>query len=571
MYFSFFVPLGILFTAKKMIQGAAIMISLHHGESISSWMQSCEMPQYTPLLRDIDTDVCIIGAGLAGVTTAYLLQQEGRKVCLIEGFEVGSGQSARTTAHFTYCLDESYHRLEKIHGEAGIKLIAESHQAAIKKVKEIIAKEDIKCDMERVNGYLFSATEEIPHYTLQSEREKSHQKLNIELEAIQRAGLLDVYMTEKIPLHSFDPGPALCYPDQMELNPMKYMKALAQLIVSRGGEIYTQSHVIEVQGGDEAYVKLQNEKVVTCKSIVVATNTPINDMVAIHTKQMSYRTYVIGIEVPKGKIIKGLYWDDAVPYHFIRLEKTIESHPYEILLVGGEDHKTGQNDNPEHCYTRLENWTRKRFPDAGRVLYRWSGQVVEPVDRIAYIGKNPMDKDNVFIVTGHSGNGMTYSTIAGMLITDLILDRKNPWEGIYHPSRISLSTAGTYFRENANTLAQYRDWLFETNKGDADIEELENGEGMVYRDGLHMVAAYKDNHGHLTLNSAVCTHLGGIVRWNAAEKSWDCPCHGSRYDCHGKVIEGPAIYDLAAYKDEALHPPDLLKVIDEGKGATPVF
>jgi len=545
------------------------MVSLHNGESISSWMQTVEMPSFDHLLRDRETDVCIVGAGMAGLTTAYLLQQEGRKVCVLESSEVGSGQSSRTTAHFTYCLDESYHRLEKIHGEAGIKLIAESHAAAIKKVRDIITKENILCDMERVNGYLFSASDEIPNYTLQSNREKSHKKLNIELEAIQRAGLLDVYMTERIPLHSFDPGPAICYPDQLELNPMKYMKALAEIIVSRGGEIYTDAHVIEVQGGDNSYVKLQNGKMVTCNSIVVATNTPINDLVAIHTKQMSYRTYVIGVEVPKGKIIKGLYWDDANPYHFIRLEKSADGHPYEFLLVGGEDHKTGQNDNPEHCYTRLENWTRKRFPDAGRVMFRWSGQVLEPVDRIAFIGKNPMDKDNVYVVTGHSGNGMTYSTIAGMLLTDLILDRKSPWEGIYHPSRISFSTAGTYFRENANTLAQYKDWIFESQKG--EVEELENGDGMVYRDGLHMVACYKDNHGHLTLNSAVCTHLGGIVRWNAAEKSWDCPCHGSRYDCHGKVIEGPAIHDLAPFKEGALHPPDLLKVIEENGGKNPVF
>lgn len=547
------------------------MISLHHGESISSWMQTVEMPKHEPLLRDLETDVCIVGAGLAGLTTAYLLQQEGRKVSLVEAFEVGSGQSARTTAHFTYCLDESYHRLEKIHGEAAIKLISASHAAAIKKVREIISKENIQCDMERVNGYLFSASEHLPNYTLQSNREKGHQKLNVELEAILRAGLLDVYMTEKIPLHSFDPGPALVYPDQIELNPMKYMKALAELIVLRGGEIYTNSHVVEVQGGDVAFVKVQNGKVITCASIVIATNSPINDLVAIHTKQMSYRTYVIGVEVPKGKMIKGLYWDDADPYHFLRLEKSAEGHPYEFLLVGGEDHKTGQNDNPDHCYTRLENWTRKRFPKAGRVLFRWSGQVVEPVDRIAYIGRNPMDKDNVYVVTGHSGNGMTYSTIAGILLTDLILGRKNPWEGLYHPSRISLMSAGTYFKENANSLAQYKDWLFDPAHGEKDVEELRMGEGMIYRDGLHMVAAYKDEKGHLTLNSAVCTHLGGIVRWNNAEKSWDCPCHGSRYDCLGKVMEGPAIHDLAPYKEGALHPPDLLKAIESAPDATPVF
>ncbi len=536
------------------------MITLHHGESVSHWMQSIDMPTYATLSEDIDVDVCIIGGGLAGLTTAYLLQQEGRKVCVLEGFEIGSGQTGRTTAQFTYSLDERYYQLEKHHGEKGAKLAAESHETAIKKAVEIITKENIDCEMERVNGYLFTANDEIPNYSLQSNREKSQEYFNKELEAIQRAGLLDVYTTDKIPLQSFDPGPALCFPNQLQVHPLKYLKALAEIIEKRGGKIFTNSHVIEVHGGDNAYVKLQNDHIVTCESIVVATNSPINDLVAIHTKQSSYRTYVIGVEVPKSKIIKGLYWDNGDPYHYIRLVKE-DMHSHEILLVGGEDHKTGQKDNPEHCYTRLENWTRKRFPDAGRILYRWSGHVMKPVDGLAYIGHNPLDKKNVYVITGHSGNGMTYSTIAGMLITDLILGRENPWEHLYSPSRIRLSTAGAYFKENANTIAQYKDWFLETQEG--DIEELIEGEGVVYRDGLQIIAAYKDNYGNLTLNSAVCPHLGGIVRWNSAEKSWDCPCHGSRFDCAGKVIEGPSCLDLSPIKVGAMPPPDAIRVWKE--------
>jgi glycine/D-amino acid oxidase-like deaminating enzyme/nitrite reductase/ring-hydroxylating ferredoxin subunit len=535
------------------------MINLHHGESISAWMDSVEMPVFTPLLSDIDTDVCIIGGGLAGLTTAYLLQLEGRKVCILEGFEIGSGQSGRTTAHMTYALDERYHKLEKVHGEKGAKLAAQSHLAAIKKVTEIVAREKIECDLERVNGYLFTSNDDVPNYTLQSNRDKSQDFLNREIEACHRAGLEDVYLTERIPLHSFDPGPAICFPDQVQLHPLKYMKALAEIIVSRGGQIYTNSHVVEVKGGDNSFVQVQNDHKVSCEQIVVATNSPINDLVAIHTKQAPYRTYVIGVEVPNGSVIKGLYWDTSDPYHYVRLQK-YENHPYEILLVGGEDHKTGQNSTPEHCYTRLENWTRKRFPESKRVLFRWSGQVMEPVDGLAYIGKNPMDKDNVYVITGHSGNGTTYSTLGAVLITDLIIGRENEWAGIYHPSRISFSTAGTFLKENANVLAQYGDWFLETQSG--DIEDLDIGEGVVYRDGLQIIAAYKDNHGNMTLNSAVCTHLGGIVRWNTAEKSWDCPCHGSRFDCQGKVIEGPARFDLTPVKEGALHPPHTANVWD---------
>lgn len=542
------------------------MISLHHGESVSTWMDKVPQLTFSPLLEDIDTDICVVGAGLAGLTTAYLLLQAGKKVCVLEGFEIGSGQTGRTTAQFTTALDKRYFMLEKYHGEKGARLAAESHSAALKKVTEIIHKENIDCDLEKVNGYLFNSPEDT-NYSLQSNRNKSHQYLNAELEAVLRAGLSEVYMTERIPLASFDPGPALCFPDQLQLHPLKYLNGLAQAIIKKGGQIFTNSHVLEVQGGNSSFVKLQNGHVVTCESIVVATNTPINDLVAIHTKQASYRSYVIGLEVPRGSVIKGLYWDTEDPYHYVRLEKN-DKLPYEILMVGGEDHKTGQNDNPEHCYTRLENWTRKRFPEASRVLYRWSGHVIEPVDGLAFIGHNPMDRDNVYVVTGHSGNGMTYSTIAGMLLTDLILQRENPWESLYNPSRINLMAARTFIKENANVLVQYTDWLAEKQMG--NLDKLEEGEGVIYRDGLHLIAAYKDNHGNLELNSAVCPHLGGIVHWNKSEKSWDCPCHGSRFDCHGKVMVGPAVSDLTLISSTpALHPPNVLKVWPEAD-ANPV-
>lgn len=539
------------------------MISLHHGESVSIWMNSAPEQSFHTLLEDKNVDVCIVGAGLAGLTTAYLLLQTGRSVCVLEGFEFGSGQSSKTTAQFTSALDERYLVLEKYHGEKGARLIAESHQAAIKKVAEIIRRENIECDLDRVNGYLFKSPEDFT----EDNRKKSHEYLNMELEAILRAGLEEVYMTERIPLDSFDPGPALCFPNQLQLNPVKYMYGLADAIIKKGGQIFTNSHVVEVSGGDDAFVRLQNERIVTCESIVVATNTPVNDLVAIHTKQASYRSYVIGIEVPRGSVIRGFYWDTEDPYHYIRLEKN-ENHPYEILLVGGEDHKTGQNDNPEECYQRLERWTRKRFPMTGRVLYRWSGHVLEPVDRIAYIGHNPMDSDNVYVITGHSGNGMTYSMIGAMLVTDLIAGRENPWKTLYNPSRISLSSARNYFKENANTLIQYKDWI--TEKKARGPDAIDPGEGEVYRDGIHIIAAYKDDYGNLELNSAICTHLGGIVHWNKAEKSWDCPCHGSRFDCHGKVMVGPAVSDLTLISSTpALHPPDALKVWPEAD-ANPV-
>ena len=264
------------------------MITLHHGESISTWMDNIQMPTFSTLNEDLETEICIIGGGVAGLTTAYLLLQSGRKVCVLEGFEIGSGQSGRTTAQFTTALDERYFMLEKYHGEKGARLAAESHSVAIKKVSEIIKKENIDCDLEMVNGYLFNSSVN-PNYSLKSNRDKSHEYLNLELEAILRAGLSDVYITERIPLAQFDPGPAICFPNQMQLNPLKYLYGLAQAIIKMGGKIFTNSHVIEVKGGELATVKLQNDRMVMCESIVVASNSPINDLVAIHTKQASYR------------------------------------------------------------------------------------------------------------------------------------------------------------------------------------------------------------------------------------------------------------------------------------------
>ena len=505
------------------------MTSVHSGESLSLWVESAESSVYPSLVKNIAADVCIVGAGLAGLTTAYLLLEEGKSVCILESFEVGSGQTGKTSAHFTVALDERYFNLEKYHGKRGAELAATSHSLAIQRVLEIIKKEKIDCDAEVIDGYLFTYRGDVTN------------EIRNELEATHRAGLRSTYPLLSAPL-PFQTGPALCFPNQLQLHPLKYLQGLAQAIFKKGGKIYTHSHVTEIKGGKDAWVKIRNGHEVRCDSIVVATNSPINDIVALHTKQASYRSYVIGVRVPKGTLPKGIYWDTEDPYHYLRSQADEHFSTHDILIVGGEDHKTGQNGEPHECYAELEEWTKKRFPQVERVLYRWSGQVIEPMDGLAFIGRNPMDDENVYVITGHSGNGMTYSMIAGTLLTDLIQGRKNECEPLYHPSRVSLRATPEFLKENANSLAQYSDWFIETRL--SDLKDLKKGEGLVYRDGIHILAAYQDEQGKTETLSAVCPHLGGIVRWNAAEKSWDCPCHGSRFDCHGRVIEGPANSDL---------------------------
>jgi glycine/D-amino acid oxidase-like deaminating enzyme/nitrite reductase/ring-hydroxylating ferredoxin subunit len=502
------------------------MNNTHPGESISVWFQNLEMPRYSSLSQNIFTDVCVIGGGIAGLTTAYLLAKEGRPVCLLEAYELASGQSGKTSAHLSNVLDDGLHQLEKYFGKDGLKLAIESHTKALDQIEKIVRQENIDCEFERVSGYLFSSQKD------------SNKYLKKELEAANHAGLKAEYM-DSSPLANFDNGPCLHFPRQAQFNPVKYYRALAKKITDLGGKIFTNSHVVEVQGGTDAFVKTKEGYVVSCQHIVVATNVPINDMFAIHTKQAAYRSYVMGLKVPKASVPKAFFWDTMEPYHYVR---TQASDGFDILIVGGEDHKTGQENNPELCYEKLELWAKEKFPMAGEILWHWSGQVIEPVDGLAYIGRNPMDDDNVYVITGDSGHGLTHGTIGGMIITDQIMKRKNPWEKIYNPSRITLRASGHYLKENANVAAQYTEWL--ETKSKPSFDDLPKNEGVVFRDGTSMVAAYKDGQGKMQYMSAVCPHLAGIVNWNKSEKSWDCPCHGSRFDCHGKVIEGPAFMDL---------------------------
>ena len=471
------------------------------------------------LQGNAEADVCIVGAGIAGITTAYLLGRAGRSVIVLEDGEVGSGETGRTTAHLVNALDDRYFELERLHGERGARLAAESHTAAIAQIESIVAQEKIDCEFERLDGYLFLAANADPKI------------LDRELEAARRAGL-DVEIVDG----------RLRFPRQAQFHPLRYVNALALAIEKSGGRIYTHAHAEEIQGGAPARIKTSDGHVVTAKAVVVATNTPVNDMVTMHTKQAPYRTYVVGARVPRGSVPWGLYWDTADPYHYIRLERESETH--DVLIVGGEDHKTGQEEHTEERFRCLEVWTRARFPMAAEVVYRWSGQVMEPVDGLAYIGRNPGDASNVYIATGDSGNGMTHGTIAGMLITDLIEGRENPWSSLYDPARITLRAAKEFTRENANVVAQYKDLV---TPGDIDSpEQVKRGEGAILRRGLKKVAVYCDDAGALHELSAYCPHLGCVVQWNASEKSWDCPCHGSRFSAEGEVVNGPAIGGLEA-------------------------
>jgi glycine/D-amino acid oxidase-like deaminating enzyme/nitrite reductase/ring-hydroxylating ferredoxin subunit len=487
------------------------------------WFSTAKLPAYSPLTADTTADVCVVGAGISGLTTAYLLTQVGKSVVVLDDGSIGSGMTGATTAHLVNALDDRYFDLERFHGERGSRLAADSHTNAIDLIESVVTRERIACDFSRLDGYLFCAPE--------------HQVelLDRELAAAHRAGLHNVAKIGRAPL-SFDTGPCLRFPNQGQFHPLKYLAGLAEAIERGGGRIFTGTHATGIEGGSDARV-FSKSGIVKARHIVVATNAPINDLVVVHTKQAPYMTYVIGVPVPRHSVTTALYWDTGDPYHYVRLQPGIDAQ-HDLLIVGGEDHKSGQADDIDQRHGRLEAWARERFPSMGEVTHRWGGQVMEPVDGLAFIGHNPLDKDNVYTVTGDSGNGMTHGTIAGSLLTDLILGRHNPCQSLYDPGRITLRASGEYVKEAVNTAAQYADWV---TGGDVGSEqEIPKDAGAVLRRGAAKVAVYRDPTGALHERSAVCPHLGCIVAWNPAEKTWDCPCHGSRFDKFGSVINGPA-------------------------------
>ena len=315
-------------------------------------------------------------------------------------------------------------------------------------------------------------------------------------------------MVPRAPVASFDSGPCLLFPRQAQFHPLAYLDALVGAIQRRGGGSSATPTSPASRRGPPAVVTHRGGRTVTADFVVCATNTPINDWLVIHTKQAPYRTFVIGARVPPDTVPAALYWDTADPYHYVRLARET------LLIVGGEDHKTGQEDDADDRFAYLEAWARERFP-VGEVEYSWSGQVMEPVDGLAFIGRNPGDKRHIFVATGDSGHGMTHGTIAGMLLTDLILGRPNPWEMLYDPSRKSLRSAAEFVKENVNVAEQYLDYVSpgEVGIGGRDPAGT-RGCGAA---GLTKLAVYRDEQGALHARSAVCPHLGCIVHWNSLE------------------------------------------------------
>jgi glycine/D-amino acid oxidase-like deaminating enzyme/nitrite reductase/ring-hydroxylating ferredoxin subunit len=498
------------------------------------WADGGPRREFPSLAGDLSTDVLIVGAGVAGLTAALLLARRGRTVTVIDARQVASGETSRTTAHLTDLLDVGYRRLEAKFGAGATAVAAEASRAAIDSIETSCSELAPGARFERVFGYKVAQTD----FQLEDLKE--------ELVAMQRAGVRAEWTGQQMPFPSLG---AIRLEQQAQLHPGEYTRGLVDGLIGLGVAMFENTRALEFQDGSPCRVKTELGTI-TAKDVLVLTNVPVSNRFAIHTKVAAYRTYVMAGEC-KG-FPKGLYEDMAKPYHYVRRQETERGN---FVIVGGEDHRTGHGGATEERYAALTLFARSTCP--GFVpIYRWSGQIIEPSDGLPYIGRNTGDK-HVYVATGFSGTGITMGTLAAMLLTAAVEKLESRWAEVFQATRVRpFAQALRYFKENVEFPKRLlRDRV---ERGEvAFAERVMPGEGRLVRSaGGHMLAVSREADGALQVHSAVCPHLGCHVHWNRAEQSWDCPCHGSRFDAHGEVLNGPA---TRALRVETLEPREQAK------------
>jgi glycine/D-amino acid oxidase-like deaminating enzyme/nitrite reductase/ring-hydroxylating ferredoxin subunit len=502
-------------------------MNAEHERSRSLWMdfKMAALPARDPAA---ETDVLVIGAGIAGLTTAYELARAGRQVMIVDRGRFGQGMTARTTAHLAFELDDYFHELLKAQGEEAARLWYRSQSAAVDLFERICREEEINCDFARLDGILMAADGKDVEY------------LKKELKAAGQAGFADAEWIEarKVPGQHL---PAIRFPRQGRFHPLKFLNGLIGALQHRGASLHEHTEIIGLDEQDGVVTATTSAgSAIRARQVLVATNAPFHLRVPIHTKQAPYRTFVIAAPIAKGHAADVLLWDTAEPgYHYVRLQPGDE---LDLLIVGGEDHKSGTADDGTERIGRLEAWARERWPRMGDIAYAWSGQVYEPADFVGFIGRSPQHTE-VYLATGDSGQGMTTGGAAALLLADLMNGTANAWTELYEPSRKMHHGVAEYLKEN---LEAARHWVELLRPGEVDsFEDIEPGAGALVKMHGKPVAAYRDDGGQLHLRSAVCTHAGCTVHWNGFERCWDCPCHGSQFSIDGEVLAGPAARPLS--------------------------
>jgi glycine/D-amino acid oxidase-like deaminating enzyme/nitrite reductase/ring-hydroxylating ferredoxin subunit len=493
--------------------------------NVPVWIDDTPIRKFPKLQRNIRADILVVGAGVTGITTAYLLKKAGSSVALIERERVASIDTGHTTAHLTYVTDVQLQELARNFGNDHAQAAWDAGAAAIDEIERIVAEEQSDCEFTRVPSYV--------HIRVDGSSKKEASSLKKEADLAAKLGFDAVYLSSA-PYFNL---PAVCFANQAKFHPRKYLRSLVEKIPSNG------SHVFEKSAASEFDAKKRRVKVnrswISFDRVVMATNNPLVGLAGtagatlLQTKLSLYTSYALGARLPANTIPEALFWDTRDPYDYLRIDR---NRGFDCLVYGGEDHKTGQKKKTQKAYVRLWQRLKKIAPEA-HVDHRWSGQIISTPDGLPYIGENA---ERQFIATGYCGNGITFGTIAAMMARDWAAGRKNPWTELFSVDRKKIKGAAwNYLRENKDyPYYMIKDRLA---RAEADsVRELRPGDGMIIGRRGKKVAAFRDVNGNVHRLSPVCTHLGCLVRWNPSESTWDCPCHGSRFKPTGEVIAGPA-------------------------------
>jgi glycine/D-amino acid oxidase-like deaminating enzyme/nitrite reductase/ring-hydroxylating ferredoxin subunit len=521
-------------SSPRLPQAAPTLDSLKAMKTESYWQSSARLPEFPSLTNDLEVDVVIIGAGLTGITAAHLLKREGAKVAVLDRQRCAQADTGHTTAHLTYVSDERLHHLAKHFGRDGAKAVWDAGAAAVDQIHELVQGHASEADFKWVAGHL--------HARSNNGDRKDRDSLQEDAQLAREMGF-DAEFMESIP---FFKTPGVRFANQAKFHPHKYLNALLNGIPGDGSHVFENTEVSEVESNPLIVHAGQHK--IKCSFVFIATHTPMLGQTGLlkgtlfQSKLALYTSYVLGTKLPRGRVPEGLFWDTGDPYYYLRID---QHDDYDYAIFGGEDCKTGQEENPELVFTRLHSTLKTLLPGA-EVQQRWLGQVIETDDGLPFIGEN---EDRQFIATGFNGNGMTLGTVAAMMARDRYFGRKNPWFDLFAVHRKPFH-GGTwrYLTENLDyPYYMVRDRVARA-EGDS-TDDLKIGQGKILRLKGKKVAAYRAESGQVILRSPVCTHLKCIVRWNAADKTWDCPCHGSRFKPDGEVLSGPAEAPLAKLEE----------------------
>jgi len=494
----------------------------HGGPSF--WLATTPETDYPPLEGDVEVDVAVLGAGIAGLTTAALLVAAGRRVAVVEAKRIVRGATGYTTAKVTAGHGAAYRRLADTFGPDAARTYAESNQAAIERIAELA--DGIDCDFERKANYVYA------------ESPDEAENLRREVEAEQAAGLPASFASDtSLP---YPVAGAVRLEGQAQFHPRKYLLGLATRVADAGSAVLENTRALDVDDGSPCTVRT-DRGTVRAGDVVVATQLPFLDRGLFFAKAHASRSYAVAAPIPVADAPDGMFINVGRPTRSIR---TMRDGERVYLNVGGEGHPAGRAGDTPRRYDTLEEFLGRHWPSAGAVEYRWSTEDFVAVDHVPYVGRLRRRSGHVFVATGFNKWGMTSGTVAAMLLTDRILGIDNPWAPLYDAKRLKPRAAAPRFVKE-NGVSGLRFVVDRLRRGERrPLDALANGDGAIVRLRGRKTAVYRDQDGTLHALSPVCRHLGCIVAWNAAERSWDCPCHGSRYSGDGTLIQGPATADM---------------------------